>query len=235
MLRVVNRVANYELGFAETDRLAVLWMPNAEGISEQPPNWETVRAILEHGQSFASFGFFQSNGAPVTMTGTAEASRVLQMPVDVNGLSVVGVRPLLGRTYRLEDFDDAVKQKEARAIVISHDTWQRRLGGASDVIGWSINVDGEPRTIIGVMPRDFTLVPWEDKIAFWAANDPRKIPEARWMIAVGRLKPGVSIEAAQAEATAITRQVLEGRGEKRTPPRASCRCTRRSSAARRTA
>jgi putative ABC transport system permease protein len=91
---------------------------------------------------------------------------------------------------------------------------QRRLGGASDVIGWSINVDGEPRTIIGVMPRDFALVPWEDKIAFWAANDLRKIPEARWMIAVGRLKPGVSIEAAQAEAMAITRQVLEGRGEK---------------------
>ena len=115
MYSVVNRVANYELGFAETDRLAVLWSTNAEkGISEQPPNWETVRAILEHGQSFASFGFFQSNGAPVTMTGTAEASRVLQMPVDVNGLSVVGVRPLLGRTYRLEDFDD-VGQAEGSA------------------------------------------------------------------------------------------------------------------------
>ena len=107
-----------------------------------------------------------------------------------------------------------VKQKEARSIVISYDTWQRRLGGAADVIGTSIHVDGEPRTVIGVMPKGFALVPWEDDVAFWAANDLRRIPEARWMIAVGRLKPGVSLAAAQAEATAISRQVLEARGEK---------------------
>ena len=64
------------------------------------------------------------------------------------------------------------------------------------------------------MPNGFALVPWEDNVAFWAANDLRRIPEARWMIAVGRLKPGVTLAAAQAEATAVTRQVLESRGEK---------------------
>src|SRR5262245_31426563 len=64
------------------------------------------------------------------------------------------------------------------------------------------------------MPRGFSLVPWEDKIAFWIANDLRKIPEARWMIAVGRLKPGVSVASAQAEATVIARQMIEARGER---------------------
>jgi putative ABC transport system permease protein len=215
MYSVVNRVAHYELGFADADRLAVLWSANPEkGIREQPPDWEIVHALLEQGQSFASFGFFQGNGAPVTMTGTSETSRVSQMPVDWNALSIVGVPPLLGRTYRIEDFGDVVKQKEARAIVISYDTWKRRLGGAPGVIGTSIHVDGEPRTIIGVMPRDFALVPWEDNIAFWFANDLRRIPEARWMIAVGRLKPGVSFAAAEAEAGAVTRQVLQAHGEK---------------------
>jgi putative ABC transport system permease protein len=215
MYGVVNRVSNYQLGFADADRLTVLWTGNTEkGIREQPPNWEIVHAILEHGQSFESFGFFQGGGAPVTMTGTTESGRVSQMPVDVNALSIVGVKPALGRTYRLEDFDDVVKQKEARAIVISYDTWQQRLGGAADVVGTSMHVDGEPRTIIGVMPKGFALVPWEDNIAFWIANDLRKIPEARWMIAVGRLKPGVSLAAAQAEATVIARQVVEARGEK---------------------
>ncbi len=215
MYGVVNRVAHYELGFADADRLAVLWSTNQErGIQQMPPNWEIVRAVLEHGQSFESFGFFQGGGAPVTLVGTSETSRVDQMPVDWNALSIVGVKPLLGRTYRLEDFADVVKQKEARSIVISYDTWQRRLGGAANVIGTSIHVDGEPRTIIGVMPRGFSLVPWEDKITLWAANDLRKIPEARWMIAVGRLKPGVTVATAQAEATAISRQVLEARGEK---------------------
>ena len=215
MYGVVNRVANYQLGFADPDRLAVLWTGDTEkGIRQQPPNWNIVRALLEHGQSFESFGFFQGGGAPVTLSTTTEATRVSQMPVDVNALSIVGVKPLLGRTYRLEDFDDPVKQKEARSIVISYETWQERLGGSADVIGKSIHVDGETRSIIGVMPKDFSLVPWEDKIAFWIANDLRKIPEARWMIAVGRLKPGVSLASAQAEATVIARQVIEARGEK---------------------
>jgi putative ABC transport system permease protein len=215
MYSVVNRVAHYELGFADVDRLAVVWNTNAEkGIREQPPNCEIIHALLQHGQSFEAFGFFQGGGAPVTLSGTTETSRVSQMPVDANALSIVGVPPLLGRTYRLEDFDDVVKQKEARSIVVSYDTWQHRLGGSPDVVGTTVRVDGEPRTVIGVMPRNFALVPWEDNVAFWAANDLRRIPEARWMIAVGRLKPGVSVGSAQAEATAISRQIIESHGEK---------------------
>jgi len=215
MYGVVNRVANYQLGFAEPDRLAVLWTGDTEkGIQQQPPNWNIVQAVMEHGQSFESFGLFQGFGAPVTLSTTTEAVRVSQMPVDVNALSIVGIKPVLGRTYRLEDFNDPVKQKEARSIVISYETWQERLGGAADVIGQSIHVDGETRSIIGVMPKQFSLVPWENKIAFWIANDLRKIPEARWMIAVGRLKPGVSLASAQAEATVIARQLIEARGEK---------------------
>src|SRR5262245_23840344 len=158
MYGVVNRVSNYQLPFADADRLAVLWTNNAEkGIRQQPPNWDIVHAVLEHGQSFESFGFFQGFGAPVTLSTTTEATRVSQMPVDVNALSIVGVKPVIGRTYRLEDFDDAVKQKEARSIVISYDTWQQRLGGAADVVGKTIHVDGEPRTILGVMPQGFSL------------------------------------------------------------------------------
>ena len=215
MYSVVNRVAHYELGFADVDRLAVLWSTDpSRGINQQPPNWEIIQAVLEHGHSFEGFGFFQGNGAPVTLSGTSETSRVSQMPVDANALSIVGVPPLMGRTYRLDDFADVVKQKEARSIVVSYDTWQRRLGASPGVIGTSIRVDGEPRTVIGVMPKDFSLVPWEDNVAFWAANDLRRIPEARWMIAVGRLKPGVSVAAAQTEATAISRQVIEARGQK---------------------
>jgi predicted permease len=215
MYSVVNKVAHYELGFKDVDRMVVLWSTEpTRGITEQPPTWEIVQALLANGSSFEAFGLAQFGGAPVTLSGSETTSRVLQMPVDVNGLSVVGVAPLLGRTYRPEDFSDLIKQKEARSIVIAYETWQRRLGGAKDVIGASFHVDGEPRTVIGVMPRGFKLLPWEDDIAFWAANDLSKIPQARWMVAMGRLKPGVAVAAAEAEATAISRQVLEARGEK---------------------
>jgi putative ABC transport system permease protein len=215
MYSVVNRVAHYQLGFADPEHLVVVWNTNLEkGIQQQSLNWEMQHTLLERGQSFESLGFFQGSGMPVTIASTAESARVMQMPIDINALSVVGVAPLLGRIFRLEDLDDVVKQKEARSIVISYDMWQRRLGSSAAVIGMSIHVDGEPRTIIGVMPKNFALVPWEDDIAFWTVNDLRKIPEARWMIAVGRLKPGVSLAAAEAEATAVTRQLLQARGEK---------------------
>jgi putative ABC transport system permease protein len=215
MYSVVNRVAHYQLGFADPERLVVVWNRNPEkGIEQQSLNWEILNTLSERGHSFESLGFFQGGGMPVTIASTAESARVMQMPIDVNALSVVGVKPLLGRTFRLEDLDDVVKQKEARAIVISYDMWQRRLGGSPAVLGTSIHVDGEPRTIIGVMPENFALVPWENDVAFWTVNDLRKIPQARWMVAVGRLKPGVSLSAAEAEAAAVTRQLLEARGEK---------------------
>lgn len=214
MYSVVNNVANYKLEFKDVDRMAVLWTTDREqGSSRTPPDWELVQAIVQHGHSFESFGFFQSGGAPVTLAGV-EVGRVLQMPVDVAGLSITGVEPYLGRTYRREDFEDVVKQKEARAIVVTYETWQRRLGGTKDVIGTSIHVDGEPRTIIGVMPPGFQILPFADDIAFWAANDLSRIPRATWMIAVGRLKPGVTPEAAQAESSVITQSVLKSRGQK---------------------
>jgi putative ABC transport system permease protein len=193
MYSVVHKVAHYKLGFKDVDRLVLVWNTDPEnGINEQPPTFEIVQAIQKDGKSFEDFGGVQLFGTPVTLSGTDETSRVEQMPVDVGGLSVVGVPPLLGRTYRTEDFDDVVKQKEARSIVIAYETWQRRLGGKNDVIG----------------------SPWEDGIAFWAANDLRKIPQARWITVIGRLKPGVSLAAAEAEATSISRHVLEARGEK---------------------
>jgi predicted permease len=64
------------------------------------------------------------------------------------------------------------------------------------------------------MPRGFKLVPWADNIAFWTVNDVSRIPQAAWMASIARLKPGVTVAAAQAEATTIRRQVAESRGEK---------------------
>ncbi len=214
MYSVVNKVTHYDLGFKDVDRLVMVSGTDTErGNGEQSLSFEVVQALLR-GSSFEAIGQAQMGGMPVTLTGSEETSRVLQMPLDVNGLAVTGVAPLLGRTHRLEDFQDLIKQKEARAIVITHDTWQRQLGGAKDVIGRSFNVDGEPRIVIGVMPRGFKLVPWADNIAFWTVNDVSRIPQAAWMASIARLKPGVTVAAAQAEAAAIRRQVAESRGEK---------------------
>ena len=210
---LLSGVAHHDLRFSNEDRLVVLWNTNVEQLSGQrPPTYDVVQELLRSRRSFEAFGLHQPYGVPVTLSGTGETLRVSQTPVEVNGLSVVGVPPLLG--HRLDDFQDVVKEKEARAIVISYDMWQRHFNGAADVIGRTIRVDAEPRIVIGVMPQDFALTPGLDNIAFWAATDLRKIPYARWMMAVGRLKAGVSPEAAEAEAAAVSRQLAESRGEK---------------------
>jgi len=215
MYSLLSGVAHYEFGFAAEDRVVVLSNTNVEdGAALQPPTYYVVQALLESGRSFEALGLHQPAGIPVTLSGAGETVRVSQTPVDVNGLSITGVAPALGRTYRLDDFNDVVKEKEARSIVISDDMWRRQFNGAADAIGRTVRVDGEPRIVIGVMPRGFVLTPGLEDIAFWAASDLRKIPHARWMTAVGRLKPGVSPESAAAEAAAISRQLSEARGEK---------------------
>ena len=214
MFSVVNTVAFYELGFEDVDRLAVLWDTSpGTGFNRRPPRWDVAQAVLEHGDAFEELGFTQLGGMPVTLTSPSGASRVSQMPIDDNLLRILGVKAQLGRVYRAEDFEDVIKQKEARAIVVSHDTWQQRLGGAPDVIGSILRVDGDPRTVIGVMPQGFSVFPWVSDPAFWAANDLEEVSEAAWMVPIGRLKPGVSIEAAQAGASAIRQRFLEEMGE----------------------
>ena len=217
MYSVVNKVAHYDLGFKDVDRLAVLWSTDTEQ-GNRPSSRRPGRSC----RRCSSTGTRSRRSASSRAAARRSPSRARprragssQMPVDVNGLSIVGRRaaPRAAPTA-LEDFDDLVKQKEARSIVVSYETWQRRLGGAPDVIGTSIHVDGEPRTVIGVMPRGFTLVPWADDIAFWAANDLSRIPQGALDDRGRPPEAGCHVAAAQAEATAISRQVLEARGEK---------------------
>jgi len=215
MYSLLSGVTHHQFGFADEDRVVVFWNTDVDGVGPQsPPTYDVVQALIASGRSFEALGLHQPAGIPVTLSGAGETVRVSQTPVDVNGLAVTGVPPALGRTYRLDDFNDVVKEKEARGIVISDDMWHRQFAGAADAIGKTIRVDGEPRIVIGVMPRGFVLTPGLEDVAFWAATDLRKIPYARWMMAVGRLKPGISTEAAAAEAAAISRQLMEAHGDK---------------------
>jgi hypothetical protein len=91
MYSVVNKVTHYDLGFKDVDRLVMVSGTDTErGNGEQSLSFEMVQALLR-GSSFEGIGQAQLGGMPVTLTGSEETSRVLQMPVDVNGLAVTGV------------------------------------------------------------------------------------------------------------------------------------------------
>ena len=130
----------------------------------------------------------------------------------------LGVTPALGRDFRPgEDLLSA-----PRTVLLSYAAWQNRYGGRADVLGQTVTLDDRPNTIIGVLPKGFHFAPVEDP-EFWATlhRSPTEDRGEHGMLAVARLKDGVSPQAASANmaliADALARQYPDsdgGRGAK---------------------
>jgi predicted permease len=119
----------------------------------------------------------------------------------------LGVAPALGRDFHPgEDLADA-----PRTVMLSYATWQKRYGGRQDVLGQTVALDGEPNTIIGVLPRGFHFAPAGEPVEFWAALHPTTSCDQRRIChnlqGIGRLKDGVSLPTALANMTSIAAQL----------------------------
>jgi predicted permease len=114
-----------------------------------------------------------------------------------NFFKVFGIKPLLGRTY-LPGEDQPGKDD---VTVLSYEVWQREFGGQKDVVGKVVRLDGVPYTVIGVMPSGFRY-PLSSLNAIYTPlhPEPREINQrgSHWMRSVGLLKPGVTLQQAQA-------------------------------------
>ena len=139
------------------------------------------------------------------LSGDGEPEEVRARKVTWNLWSVLGVQPALGRVFT-EDEDD----KGVRVVVMSHGLWQRRFGGASDIVGRKISVNDEAYEVIGVMPQSFYFMPSRD-IDMWmpASFPPGLRGNFTWHDAqiVARLKPGVTLEHARQSMAALSLQV----------------------------
>ena len=117
---------------------------------------------------------------------------------------ILGTQPLLGRTFLEEEYSGS----GARVVVIGHSSWVSRFGADSSVIGRVLTLDSEPYTIVGVMPPTFGYPPdrdvWAPKVFGEAELRRRGIGHLE---VVARLKPGVTLEAAQSGLTAIVGQL----------------------------
>ena len=135
-----------------------------------------------------------------------EAERIEGALASSDFFSVLGVKPLLGRTFTAEDEQSG----ERFLAVISFDLWQRRFGSAPDIIGRAIQLDGYSFSVVGVMPRGFQYPHRTDLWEFYrlGANQ-RQMREARFLKVVARLKPNVTVAQAQAEMSGIARRLAE--------------------------
>jgi putative ABC transport system permease protein len=140
--------------------------------------------------------------------GGTTPQRVSAYRVTADTFPLLGVAPLFGRALEPRD----VRAGAARVTVLSHGLWQRRFAGAPDVLGREIRLDGEPHTIVGVMPRRFEFPADNFRGELWTplAVDPDEALSdpgaAGSVVAIGRLRAGRSTQAAEAEARAAFRR-----------------------------
>jgi putative ABC transport system permease protein len=142
--------------------------------------------------------------APCVLTGTGEPEEDPCEIASSNLFRVLGVTPLRGRTFST----DEDRAEGPRAAILSDRLWQRRFGGDNGVIGRTFDLNGASTTIVGVMPADFSHVyatPYDTVPQLWLSGIALS-PEHTWndYFAVGRLKPGISLQQAKARLDPIS-------------------------------
>lgn len=202
---LVNSVLLRPLPYRESERLVAVFQH------------EKRMGERRNAASPFSFHQWQQNRVFETMAAATPWSPVLtghDRPDVIDGLrasatlfQLLRADATLGRTFHPEEGEPG----NHRVVVLGHDLWQRRFGGDSTLVGRAIQLDGEPYTVIGVMPRGFRFPPfWAVQADFWTPltfTPEERNRNARFLRAFARLLPGVTVEQAQSEMDAIARRI----------------------------
>jgi putative ABC transport system permease protein len=188
------------LPFPDADRLVMLW--------ERAPTYARNRVAplnyvdwSEQNHVFASTAA-ASGGARTLTIGGREPERIPGQSVTAGFFDVLGVRPLTGRAFTAAD-----ALLNPTTVVISERLWKRRFAGDARIVGRTIALDGEPFTVVGVVPASFEILYPAD---LWTPYLPRRTPEQRrmhYMQVLARLKPGTTIEQARADMEEVARGI----------------------------
>ncbi len=196
LFSIVNGVLLKPLPYPEPERLVrVVGRYEGRNVVMSPANFLDVRAAATSLECFAAL----DNGA-FTMTGRGEPRRVESAEVSASFFEVMGAPPVLGLGFHEGENDPG----RARVVVLAQALWQERFGGDTGVLGESISLDGQPYLVVGVAPPDFTF-PGQTEVWVPMLHDERfRDARGAWYLgSVGRLRRGVSLEAARAELSAI--------------------------------
>ncbi|HKQ61735.1 MAG TPA: ABC transporter permease [Candidatus Polarisedimenticolaceae bacterium] len=189
------------LPFAEPDRLVRLWQHPPGYQSElSPPNF---RDWTERSRSFTGTAAYF--GTSVNLVGRGEPQRLEAVSVTSELFPLLGVRPLLGRTFSAEE----ERQGVPGLLVLGYGLWQSAFGGDPAVVGTKVLLDGAPHEIIGVMPQGFYFP--TRRTPLWTplllTGDDAADRSNCYLTVVARLRPAVTLEQARAEMSRIATQL----------------------------
>jgi predicted permease len=208
---VLDAVVLRPLPFTRSSELQMVWetMPGNDTRWVAPANFVDWRRSA---RSFTELAAFSPSAA--TLTGGDAPERLSTVAVSANFFDVLGARASLGRALMPSD-----AAPDAGAIVVlSDDLWRRRYGSDAGIVGRDIAIDGQLHRVVGVMPRGFRFPETAD---LWVAA-PRDVPglpgfpgditmsrDVHYLSVIGRLRPGLGADAADAEMTAIAARLAE--------------------------
>jgi putative ABC transport system permease protein len=212
---VVHGVLIQPLPYPDSDQLVALRQSNP-AVNAGSDTQIAPGNFLEWQRQNTSFaGLAAYRTVSYNLTGDGNPERLLAARVSSGLFKLLGARPLWGRDFVASE-DRPGREK---VVIISEGLWHRRFGGWGDVLGKTLRLDGEDYEIVGVMPSAFRM-PDQRERELWtpiAFKDSEKtLYQARYIDAVARLKPYVSLEQAQAEMTAIAARLAQDHPEANT-------------------
>jgi len=204
---LVNTVLLRPLPFRDPGRL--VWISNGENWTIQAEHYSDLR---ESNRSFSDLagwsGYYRTGDKE--LTGIGEPERITSVPVTGNLFALLGVEPAIGRPFTAEECQG--RYSAPAAMVLSYNFWRRRFASDPSVVGRKLMLNNQPATVVGVLPASFDFAgifsPGASIDAFipWPLNDKNK-PGGNTMPVIGRLKPGATLQGAQAEFTTLAKQL----------------------------
>jgi predicted permease len=193
---VVEGVLLKPLPYPHPEQLIGVWH-TAPGIGMKELNMSPSIYFIDREQSTTLQDIGVYDGDSLNVTGAGEPEHVQGLDVTDGTLPILGVTPALGRLFTRRDDSPGAPQ----TVLLSYGYWQRKFGGATSVIGRSITVDGKPREVIGVLPKGFHFLDWQDAaliLPFQWDRSKTKLGNFSEE-ALARLKPGVTMAQASAD------------------------------------
>ena len=203
---VVYGVLLRPLDYPQAERLVALRETNA---LKQPDAQIAPGNFLEWQRQSTVFSDLAAyRTVSYNLTGDGEPERLLSGRVSTGLFKTLRVQPIAGRDFLAEE-DQPGREK---VVIIGAGLWQRRFGSDSGVIGRTLRLSGEEFTVIGVMPGGFRL-PDQRERELWTPiafkENERNLHHARYVEAIARIKPGVTLDQAQAEMAAIAGRLAQ--------------------------
>jgi len=207
MFTVIHSVLLKPLEFRDPDRLVYFSLESARrNVQDAALPLGRVDEMRANAHSFTAIGAYGANPENVSLSGTGDPVALRGARVSANFLDILGVQPLLGRSFTTQD--DA--RGAAPFAMISSQLWRERFSSDPNIAGRVVTLDSTPTTILGVLPAGFAFPftgvdVWLPRPSEWSLLPPRF-----WGISLlmgfGRLKPGASLDQAQAELAVLTQQ-----------------------------